>query len=113
VDSTYWKAEECEINIQILVLIYKERHHLGIVDLEARQGPSPQATPLGKQSSCDENNNQVTKCSSSLTLQALSLSYTRYLSFLMFSRKTLKILVFEICSSSFHTGHKISNFLIL
>jgi len=52
VDSTYWKAEECEINIKILVvLIYKGRHHLGTVDLEARQSPSPQETPLGKQRS--------------------------------------------------------------
>jgi hypothetical protein len=51
VSSTNRKAEECEINIKILVLIYKGRHHLGTVDLEARQRPSPQATPLGKQSS--------------------------------------------------------------
>jgi hypothetical protein len=66
VDSTYRKAEECEIDIQILVLIYKGRHHLGTVDLEARQRPSSQTTPLGRQSSrCDENNKQVIKCSSS------------------------------------------------
>jgi hypothetical protein len=51
VDSTYWKAEKCEISVKILVLIYKGRHHLGAVDLEARQRPSPQATPLGRQSS--------------------------------------------------------------
>jgi hypothetical protein len=51
VGSTYRKAEECEISIKILVLIYKRRHHLETVDLEARQGPSPQATPLGRQSS--------------------------------------------------------------
>jgi hypothetical protein len=50
VDSTYRKAEECEINIKILILIYKGRHQLGSVDLEERQRPSPQATPLGRQS---------------------------------------------------------------
>jgi hypothetical protein len=51
VDSTYRKAEECEINVKILVVIYKGKRHLGTEDLEARQRPRSQATPLGRQSS--------------------------------------------------------------
>jgi hypothetical protein len=51
VDSTYRKADEREINIKALVVIYKGRHHLGTEDLEARQRPKTQATPLGRQSS--------------------------------------------------------------